>query len=312
MTINSTTANTASRRTFVKMLAASGLTLGCRAAHAVSEPALITRTIPSTGEQLPIVGLGTWQTFDVESDALGPIREVYARFLDRGGRVIDTSPMYGRAEGVIGTLRGGCPDDRRAFLATKVWTSGAEAGVSQMNTSFERLRAKQIDLMQVHNLVDVDRHLPTLRSWKAEGRIRYIGVTHYQSGAFERLAAAIRQPGVDFVQLNYSIGDREAEAELLPMAADRGVAVIVNQPFGGGTLFGRVRSTPLPGWATEIGCRSWAQVFLRYIFGHPAVTCAIPATSKLRHLDDNLEAGVGVLPDSAMRRRMASEFDRLL
>lgn len=311
MTTNSTKATTASRRAFVKMLAASGLTLGCRAAHAVSEPALITRTIPSTGERLPIVGLGTWQTFDVESDALGPIREVFTRFLERGGRVVDTSPMYGRAEAVIGALSGGCPDDRRAFLATKVWTTGAEAGVAQMNTSFELLRTKRIDLMQVHNLVDVDTHLPTLREWKASGRLRYIGVTHYQTGAFDRLKAAIKEPGVDFVQLNYSIGDREAEMELLPMAADLGVAVIVNQPLGGGTLFSRVRSLPLPGWAVECGCRSWAQVFLKYILGHPAVTCAIPATSKVRHLDENLDAGAGELPDSAMRRRMADEFDRL-
>lgn len=257
------------------------------------------------------MGLGTWQTFDVGPGDLGPIRDVYARFLERGGRVVDTSPMYGRAEGVIGAFRGECADDRRPFLATKVWTSGADAGVSQMNVSFERLRTTQIDLMQVHNLVDFAAHLPTLRAWKSEGRIRYIGVTHYQSSAFDRLQAAIREPGVDFVQLNYSIGDREAEAKLLPMAADRGIAVIVNQPFGGGSLFGRVRSTPLPAWAAECGCKSWAQVFLKYILGHPAVTCVIPATSKVRHLDDNLEAGTGVLPDAKLRLRMSAEFDRL-
>ncbi len=225
--------------------------------------------------------------------------------------MLDTSPMYGRAEEVIGELRGSCTADDRVFLATKVWTAGAQAGISQMNESFTRLRARRIDLVQVHNLVDVDLHLPTLRAWKTEGRIRYIGVTHYQSGAFDRLAAAIREPGVDFVQLNYSIGDREAETRLLPLAAERGVAVIVNQPFGGGALFSQVRSTPLPDWAAEVGCRSWAQVFLKFILSHPAVTCVIPATSKVRHLDENLDSGSGTLPDEAMRRRMAVEFDRL-
>lgn len=306
-----TSSHLTSRRAFVKLLAATGLTMGCRAAHALGETALITRPIASTGERIPIVGLGTWQTFDVGPGGIAAVREVYSRFLDRGGRLLDTSPMYGRAEEVIGELRGSCTADDRVFLATKVWTAGAQAGISQMNESFTRLRARRIDLVQVHNLVDVDLHLPTLRAWKTEGRIRYIGVTHYQSGAFDRLAAAIREPGVDFVQLNYSIGDREAETRLLPLAAERGVAVIVNQPFGGGALFSQVRSTPLPDWAAEVGCRSWAQVFLKFILSHPAVTCVIPATSKVRHLDENLDSGSGTLPDEAMRRRMAVEFDRL-
>lgn len=219
--------------------------------------------------------------------------------------------MYGRAESVIGALRGGCAENRRAFLATKVWTTGTAAGIAQMNASFEKMQTRQIDLMQVHNLVDLASHLPTLRDWKADGRIRYLGVTHYQSSAYQGLETAMREPGVDFVQLNYSIGDRDAEARLLPMAADRAIAVLVNQPFGGGSLFGRVRSLPLPGWAAECGCRSWAQVFLKYILGHPAVTAVIPATSKVRHLDDNLDAGTGSLPDESLRRRMAAEFDRL-
>jgi len=221
-----------------------------------------------------------------------------------GGRVIDTSPMYGRAEDVIGELTAALGIRDKVFLATKVWTRGRENGIKSMERSMELLRAKQIDLMQVHNLVDVQTQLTTLREWKAQGRIRYLGITHYEAGAFGDVEKILRSEKLDFVQINYSLMEREAEERLLPLAQERGVAVIVNRPFGGGDLFGRTRSKPLPDWATEFDCRSWAQFFLKWIVANFAVTCAIPATDKPHHLEDNMEGGMGPLPDAKMRQRM--------
>jgi aryl-alcohol dehydrogenase-like predicted oxidoreductase len=274
---------------------------------------LVERKVPSTGERLPVVGLGTWQTFDVGGSAAerAPLSDVLQRFAARGARVVDSSPMYGRAEAVVGDLAASRGIRPSLFLATKVWTSGREAGVMQMERSLELLDAEHIDLMQVHNLVDVATHLETIAAWKADGRVRYAGVTHYVASAFPDLERLLLTRRLDFVQFNYSIGDREAEQRLLSVAADRGVAVLVNRPFGSGGLFDRVRGKELPEWAGEAGVASWAQFFLKYVLGHPAVTCAIPATSSAKHLDDNLDAGSAPLPDEATRRRMAAYFDAL-
>jgi aryl-alcohol dehydrogenase-like predicted oxidoreductase len=268
--------------------------------------AMLTRAIPSTGEKLPVIGLGTWQAFDVDltSDNRRQLGDVLSLFVKLGGRVIDTSPMYGRAEDVIGELTAALGIQDKIFLATKVWTRGRENGIKSMEHSMTLLRAKRIDLMQVHNLVDVQTQLATLREWRAQGRIRYLGVTHYEAGAFADVERIMRSEKLDFVQINYSLMEREAEERVLPLAQERGIAVIVNRPFGGGDLFNRTRSKPLPDWAVEFDCHSWPQFFLKWIVTNPAVTCAIPATNKPRHLEDNIMAGIGQLPDAKMRQRM--------
>ena len=255
-----------------------------------------------------MVGLGTWRAFDVGASAAESrsLREVLQRFVELGGRVIDSSPMYGAAEAVVGDLGADLGILDSLFLATKVWTSGRDAGVGQMERSLRRLRRTRLDLLQVHNLLDWRTHLPTLRDWKAAGRIRYLGVTHYASSAYDELERVLRSELVDFVQVNYSLGEREAERRILPLARDSGIAVLVNRPFSGGDLFQRVRGRPLPSWAVEVGCESWAQFFLKWVLAHPAVTCAIPATGQPEHLVDNMKAGVGALPDTAVRNRMAA------
>jgi diketogulonate reductase-like aldo/keto reductase len=286
--------------------AAAGTGLPVRdALPALASP--LVRPIPATGEALPVIGLGTWQTFDVGPSPAqrAPLAEVLRSFVELGGRLIDSSPMYGRSEAVVGDLSRSL-DAHRLFVATKVWTTGTQAGIAQMQDSMRKLRADPIDLMQVHNLVDVDTHLDTLRDWKQAGRVRYVGVTHYTAGAQEAVARLIAARPVDFVQINYSVGEREAERRLLPLARERGVAVIVNRPFGGGTLLGRLRDRPLPAWAAEIDCTSWAQLLLKFVIAHPAVVCAIPATSRVVHLRDNMAAGRGRLPDEALRARIAA------
>jgi diketogulonate reductase-like aldo/keto reductase len=270
---------------------------------------MLTRKIPRTGEELPVIGLGTWQTFDVGDGAeRAPLSSVLRTFFAAGGRLIDSSPMYGRAESVVGDLLAASPPPVSPgvipFLATKVWTSGRTRGEEQMRTSLERMRTKKMDLMQIHNLVDWRTQLATLRAWKAAGKIRYLGVTHYQPDAFDELEAIIKKEKVDFVQLPYSIAVRKAEERLLPAAAENQTAVIVMRPFEGGSLLRDVRGKPLPPWAAEIDCTSWAQVFLKFILGHPAVTCPIPATSKPEHIADNVLAGVGRMPDEPLRRKM--------
>lgn len=267
-----------------------------------------TRPIPRTGERLPVIGLGTWRTFDV--DPTGPeleaCREVLARFLAGGGRVIDTSPMYGRAEEVVGLLRRQVPGAGELFVATKVWTEGEAAGRAQMERSLALLG--RVDLMQVHNLVDWQTHLPTLRAWKEEGRIRYLGVTHYQLSAFDTLERLLRTESLDFIQLPYSLEVREAEARLLPAAAETGTAVLVMRPLGGGWLVQRLARTPLPAWVREeLGCTSWAEALLKYVLGHPAVTCPLPATRNPAHLAENLRAGEGPLPTGAQRQRLVQD-----
>jgi aryl-alcohol dehydrogenase-like predicted oxidoreductase len=284
---------TLTRREAIALMAAGAAGLGAR---------------PMTSKlNLPKIGLGTWQTFDVGASEgeRKPLEEVLSLFVQLGGRLIDSSPMYGRSEQVVGDLATKLGVRDKLFMATKVWTRGKARGIAQMEDSERKLRGK-IDLMQVHNLLDVDTHLETLREWKAKGRIRFIGVTHYTAGAYDDLGAVLRRGGIDFVQLNYSLAEREAEQKLLPLAKDLGVGVLVNRPFGAGSLFRDTRGKPLPPFAKDLGCTSWAELFLKFVVSHPAVTCAIPATSKPEHLRQNMNAGTGVMPDERMRARIAA------
>jgi len=268
---------------------------------------MLTRPIPSTGEAMPVVGLGTWPVFDVGADEASrrPLREVVRLLVEAGGTVIDTSPMYGRSEGVTGDLVAELACRDKVFLATKVWISGRERGIEQMARSARLMKAPVIDLMQIHNLVDWRAHLATLRGMKADGRLRYIGITHYTAHSLGELARILEtEDGIDFVQCGYSLATREAEARLFPVCAARGVAVIVNQPLERGTLFRGARGKPLPDWAAEFDCASWAELFLKYLIAEPAVTVVIPATNKPDHMADNLRAGFGRLPDARQREQI--------
>jgi aryl-alcohol dehydrogenase-like predicted oxidoreductase len=297
------------RREILKLAAAGVLLHTTRIGAADKKMTINTRAIPKSGEQLPVVGLGTWQTFDVGAgkDERKAVAEVLAKFLAAGMKVIDSSPMYGRAEEVTGDelagLKAGAP-----FLATKVWTSGKQAGIEQMERSMKRMRTKKMDLMQVHNLLDVKTHLPVLREWKDAGKIRYLGVTHYQHGEFDTIEKLMKKEKLDFIQIPYSIVDRGAEKRILPTAADTGTAVLVMQPFESGDLFKRVKTKPLPAIAADLDCTTWAQFFLKFIIGHPAVTCPIPATAKASHVLDNVQAALGRLPDAKQREKMAAAF----
>jgi aryl-alcohol dehydrogenase-like predicted oxidoreductase len=264
---------------------------------------LLTRPIPSSGERVPVIGLGTWQTFDVGTSASerAPLEAVLNEFVALGGKVVDSSPMYGRSESVLGDVMAKGQLRSELFVATKVWTTGRAAGVAQMDDSMHKLRVGTVDLMQVHNLVDVERHLETLAQWKADGRVRYIGVTHYTESAHLAVERVIATHDVDAVQINYSVAERGAEQQMLPLAQERGIAVVVNRPFAEGSLLSRLRKRPLPPWAHEIECESWAQLLLKFVVSHAAVTCAIPATSKIAHLRDNMAAGRGRMPDEALR-----------
>ena len=266
---------------------------------------LNTRPIPASGEALPVIGCGTYIGFDVApgSAAYAQLPGVLDTLFAAGGSVIDSSPMYGRAETTTGELLAEAGSRPRAFLATKVWTSGREAGMAQIEQSFARLGASRIDLLQVHNLVDWRTQLATLRRLKDAGRVRYIGVTHYTASAYAEVQAVLRAEKLDFLQINYALDDRTAAERILPLAQERGVAVLVNQPFGGGGLLRRLAAQPLPGWAADIGSTSWAQVLLKFVLSHPAVTCAIPGTSRPAHMLDNLAAGRGTVPDAAFWRR---------
>ena len=274
---------------------------------------IMTRKIPSSGEALPAVGLGTWQVFNVGAGAAerAPLREVLAAFSKAGGKVVDSSPMYGAAESVAGDLIAELGLRDKLFIATKVWTSGREDGIAQMETSFRRLRVKILDLMQVHNLLDVDTHTKTMLDWKAEGRIRYLGITHYTASAHAEAERQLKKQKYDFLQINYSLAERDSEKRLLPWCRDNKVAVIANRPFAEGAMFRRVRGKPLPPWAADLGIASWAQYFLKWIVGHPAITCTIPGTGKPEHMADNVAAGFGALPDGAARKKMADYFDSL-
>jgi diketogulonate reductase-like aldo/keto reductase len=272
------------------------------------------RTISSTGEELPVIGLGTWQTFDVgdSASARAPLRTVLQDFAAAGAKVVDSSPMYGRSEQVVGDLVRDLDLRSRLFIATKVWIRGRQAGVDQMEQSMRLLRVERLDLMQVHNLLDARMHLDTLRGWKADGRVRYIGVTHYTSeGAADIADLLATERGVDFVQINYSVSEREAERRLFPLTRDRGIAVLANRPLGGDTkrLLERLRDRPVPAWAKEIDCTSWPQIMLKFVVSHPAVTSAIPATKNPDHLRDNLQAGTGRMPDDEIRQRIVAAIE---
>lgn len=267
---------------------------------------ILERKIPSTGELLPVVGLGSWQQFDVGTGLAerAPLKEVLKTMQENGGKLIDASPMYGRAEQVIGDLATELKVNDRLFLATKVWTTGKQEGIDQMNASLQKMRRKKIDLMQIHNLQDWETHLKTLKDWKAVGKVRYIGITHYTDASHSRLEQIVKSESIDFVQFNYSIRSRNAEKSLLKTAKDKGVAVIINEPFEQGALFRAVKGKQLPGWAADYDIQSWAQFFLKYILSNNAVTCVIPGTSDVKHLADNLAAGQGRLPDETGRQKM--------
>jgi diketogulonate reductase-like aldo/keto reductase len=298
-----------SRRQVLATLGGLGLAplfAGMKRAHA----GLLQRPIPSTGEMLPAIGVGTWQTFDVgnsESERK-PLRDVLTRMVELGAKTIDSSPMYGNSEGVVGDLSTELKLNQKLFIATKVWTTGEDAGIRQMNQSFRLLKRQMMDLMQVHNLVDWQTHLKTLLKWKEEGRVRYIGITHYIDSAHDTLAQIISNNPIDFVQVNYNLSDTHADQRLFGVAQERKVAVIINRPFQEGALFNQVKGKALPSYAAEFDCASWAQFFLKFIISHPAVTCAIPGTSKISHLVDNLGAAQGRLPDAALRKRMIAEL----
>jgi len=279
-------------------------------AFAQASPIMLTRPIPQSNAQLPVVGIGTWQTFDIPQTPaeMDQRKDVLRVLFDAGGKVIDSSPMYGSAEAVVGTLLDDMKAHDQAFRATKVWTTGEAAGIRQMTESVAKMRGP-IDLMQIHNLVDWRTHLRTLRAWKDQNRIRYIGLTHYTVPALDELAEIIATERVDFLQFAYSINVRAAETRLLPLAAERGVAVIINRPFDSGSLFRRVRGKALPAWASEFGCATWSQFFLKYILGHAAVTCVIPGTARPDHARDIVAAGIGRLPDEGQRKRMAAYWD---
>jgi aryl-alcohol dehydrogenase-like predicted oxidoreductase len=264
--------------------------------------AMMTRMVPRSRETLPAIGLGTWKAFDVTPDAEAPIVEVVRSFFAMGGKLIDSSPMYGKAESVIGDVLTSLNAVGTPFLAGKVWTRGSAVGVAQMEQSRQAMKAPHIDLIQVHNLVDWQTHLPVLREMKASGAIRYLGVTHYAAKDFPMIEQIMRTQTIDFIQVPYNVVDRSVEDRILPAAADTGTAVIVMRPFEEGELHRRIKGKPLPDWAADMDATSWAQVFLKFILANPTVTCAIPATRDPAHLADNMKAGTGRLPDANLRR----------
>lgn len=307
-----------SRREVLRGLAAiaaagSGV-LGPRALGVAAPAPRVAKPIPATGETIPAIGMGTWLTFNVApyTEARKRRVEVLRAFFASGGRLVDSSPMYGLAEAAVGYCREQLDGAPQLFSATKVWIPTEVAGVAQMNLSFKLWGLTQFDLMQVHNLLDWESHLPTLKEWKSQKRLRYLGITTSHGRRHEDMLQLIEtQPDFDFVQFSYSIADREAEEKLLPAARARGKAVLVNRPFRTGELFERVRGKALPEWAGEIGCTAWSQFFLKFVISHPAVTCAIPATSSVEHMRENMAALAGPLPDEPMRRRMAEYYDRV-
>jgi diketogulonate reductase-like aldo/keto reductase len=304
------------RRRFIQSAVTAGAALRfnlpsaqCAAAENDQEsammPTMMKRSIPRGGELLPVIGLGTYQAFDTGSSPAErePLREVLRELVRQGGSVIDSSPMYGRAETVIGDVASDTGLGKSLFMATKVWANGREAGIAQMEDSMKKMRVQRMDLMQVHNLLDWRTHAKTLREWKERGLIRYSGITHYHEGAYDDLAKILKTKEFDFVQFNFSIAERAAENMILPLAQETGTAVIINRPFAQSSLFARVKGKEPPSWSVEFDCTSWAAFFLKYIISH-AVTCVIPATHNPTHMKANAMAGVGRLPDAQMRKRM--------
>ncbi|PXX90305.1 aldo/keto reductase [Marinobacter vulgaris] len=295
------------RRQFMAALAATGLSVPMPGLMAAPGGKAITRPIPSSGESLPVIGMGTWRTFNVGGDQhlVRERTEVLKTFFESGGTLVDSSPMYGSADDVMGEALDTLNAHDQVFAANKIWTSDGGATREQDGASRRKWSIERFDLQQVHNLVAWEPHLETLKQMKADGDIRYLGITTSHGRRHRDLAQIMEQEPLDFVQLTYNVLDREAEQRLLPLAKERGIAVIVNRPFQGGSLFRRYQSEPLPGWAAEAGCGNWAEFFLKFIVSHPAVTCAIPATTKVKHMEENMGAQYGDLPDEQQRRRMA-------
>ncbi len=300
------------RRQFLRLLSGISLFGVCPSLHAqTTNTKPLKRRIPSSGELLPVIGLGTARTFDIEPSSredVSRLREVMRAFYQGSGRLVDSSPMYGNAEAVVGQLASGLGIADELFMATKVWTRGEYSGIQQMTRSETRMGGGPLELIQVHNLVDTETHLRTLRHWKESGRIRYIGVTHYTDHAHDRLVKLCETQPLDFIQFNYNLIERNAEQRLLPAARENGIATLINKPYLQGSLFRQVHGQPLPPWAMELGIRSWGQYFLKFIISHPAVTCAIPATGKPTHARDNAAAAYGELPTPRQRRRMLDYF----
>jgi len=302
------------RRQFLKSAGAVSLLYTLAPGYlAASESTVIKKTIPSTDERLSVIGLGTSRTFNVDSAsaAQSPLLDVVQSFFDNGGQLIDSSPMYGSAEAVTGALLSQVNNKQDLFTATKVWTNGKREGINQMERSMQRMGVSSIDLMQIHNLRDWKTHIDTLVEWKARGKIRYIGITTSHGRYHDELEQLLQQLPLDFVQFSYNILDREVERRLLPIASEQGIATLINRPYQRGGLFRKVRGKPLPEWASEFDCASWGQFFLKFIAAHPDVTCVIPATSKLKHMVDNMGAGFGRLPDESMRRRMIKTIESI-
>jgi len=298
------------RRDFI----AAGAALGTVPGLALTDESsvMLTRPIPATAETLPVIGLGTYNVFDVESTPgeIATRKEIVDQLVSAGGSLLDTSPMYNRSEKVIGDVISAGVRREKLFLATKVWTDGREAGTEQMNRSADLMSTDVIDLMQVHNLRDTAVHMASIQELQEDGRIRYSGLTHYTAGAQAALSREMQTFKPQFIQINYSLGEREAEQQVLPLAKELGIAVLINRPFQSGRLFRAVSGKELPDFAKDFA-DSWGQFFLKFIVSHPAVTCVIPATSKPHHMSDNLGAGFGTMPDASTRQRMADYFDDL-
>jgi diketogulonate reductase-like aldo/keto reductase len=303
------------RRNALNLIGVSGLAYVANPSLVLSnfEKIMLSRKIPSSGEMLPTVGLGTWIQFDVGSSKSDrdPLKQVLLKMIEKRGKLIDSSPMYGSAEKVVGDLTEELEIQDKLFYATKVWTSGKERGINQMRSSMRKMKREKMDLMQIHNLVDWQTHLNTLREWKEQGIIKYLGVTHYTDSSHERLRRIIETENIDFVQFNYSLTSRNADKSLFSEARDNGVAVIINRPYEGGSLFARTRGKDLPPWAQELDINSWGQFFLKFILGHEAVNCVIPGTSKPHHLVDNMQAGYGEMPNQQTRDKMLRYFMQL-
>jgi len=305
--------NRLNRRHFLQLTVATVAAIGCPQVAAAAGRLPLTKPIPVSGEPLPVIGMGTWITFNVGEDpsALAVRTEILRAFFAGGGGMIDSSPMYGSAEAVLGRVLPRLDDTQGLFAATKVWTSSGPAGPIEIAESRQLWGLERFDLLQVHNLLAWREHLDTLKQMKAEGRLRYIGMTTSHGRRHADLEQIMRDEPIDFVQLTYNIVDREAEQRLLPLARELGIAVIANRPFQRKALIHRAEGQPLPGWAAEIGCESWAQALLKFIVAHPAIACAIPATSQVAHMQENMAAAAEPLPDDALRRRMAQDFAAL-
>lgn len=306
-------AHVITRRNFLRVVCGFGALSWLPPALLAGKRAAIRKAIPSTGELLSVIGMGTSRTFDVGDDpqVRARLAKVLQAFFNHGGAVIDSSPMYGSAEQVVGDLLKTTQNKDAFFAATKVWTYGKQQGIKQMQRSMRRMGVKVFDLMQIHNLRDWEVHLETLKEWKAQHKVRYIGITTSHGRYHDELESILKKAPFDFVQFSYNIADRVVEQRLLPIAADRGMAILINRPYQRGALFRQVRGKPLPKWAAEFDCTSWSQFFLKFVVSHPAVTCAIPATSKAHHMVDNMSAGFGRLPDVGMRKRMIQYYESL-